>query len=161
MGVMKEWYCAGHGEFEAEEPVCPSGCKGSFITREFRSAPGYKSVKTKFTDQGMRTIANDYGLTDMSNRHGRSVMENQRKPKQEVAPSWKSDQIQHAAPGFSQRGEKAPTVNFSGLGLARPPGESFTANKMPSPNTFAHFVHKPYRPRKGMAILSESQRHKT
>jgi hypothetical protein len=111
----------------------------------------------------MRTIAHEYGLTDMSNRHGRSVMDNQRRAPAtpEAAPSWKSEQIQHAAPGFSQRGEKPPTVNFSGLGLSKAPGDSFTKNKMPPPRTFAHFEHKPYRPRKGMAILSEAQRRKT
>lgn len=161
MGVMKEWNCAAHGSFESDEPVCPSGCHGPFITREFRTAPGYKSINTKFMDQGMRTIAHEYGLTDMSNRNGKSVMENQRKEKGYVQPTWASDQIKHAAPGFSQRGEKAPVVDFSGLGVSKAPGDSFTQNRMPPPRTFAHFEHKPYRPRKGMAILNEAQRRKT
>ena len=153
MAVNREWRCVGHNlEFEGTHPICPHGCQGEgMIVQEFRTVPGYMGYKTKFTDKGMRAIAADHGLTDMSNRHGRSVMENRRygmkKPAPEQESKWITDQIKHAQPGFSQRKEEAPKVDFRQLGIASAPGESFTQRHFSKPSAFTHIEHKPYRPR--------------
>ncbi len=71
MAVIKEWCCAGHGPFEGPDPVCPHGC--TTVTQEFRTAPGGRSNKTRFTDSSLEAIAREYNLKDLSNRKG-SVM---------------------------------------------------------------------------------------
>lgn len=64
MAILKEYRCIGHGPFEGYKAVCPHGC--SVVIREFRTAPGLKSVKTKRSDNALERMAQRYGLTDMS-----------------------------------------------------------------------------------------------
>lgn len=64
MAVLKEFKCLMHGSFEGYEPVCSHGC--TTVVREFLTAPGYKSAKTKISDTALNRMAARYGLTDMS-----------------------------------------------------------------------------------------------
>lgn len=64
MAVIKEWRCLAHGPFENAKGVCEHGC--TTVIREFRTAPGLKSVKTKRSDNALERMAARYGLTDMS-----------------------------------------------------------------------------------------------
>jgi hypothetical protein len=67
--TIREYTCFAHGEFEAETPVCPFGCTIA-VEREFRTAPGTRSSKTKGTDAALQRLAQRFGMTDMSNRGG-------------------------------------------------------------------------------------------
>jgi len=72
--IIKEWRCADHGPFEGSHPICPAmGCSSENVSREFRTAPGFKSDMTKATDGGFDRMAQNYGMSDMSNAHGRTV----------------------------------------------------------------------------------------
>lgn len=84
MAVKKEYRCLAHGPFESMEEICPHGC--STVVREFRTAPGGRSAKTKTTDRALQGLANRYGLTDMSNKSG-SVGGSRKQP-QAMAPVW-------------------------------------------------------------------------
>jgi hypothetical protein len=115
MSVMKEYVCAAHGEFEARTPKCPRGCSSRFVRQEFRTAPAARSGRTKLLDKEMRNLATDYRLPDIRvTEPGMSVMDNLRK-NPSFAPSW--GQVDHAAPGFSQRGD-AKTFNPASMGVA-------------------------------------------
>lgn len=85
MAVVKEWRCLAHGPFDGAEGVCPSGC--TTVVREFRSAPGGRSDKTRATDAALQRLATRFGYTDISNRKG-SVAQSQGKPKMEMKPEW-------------------------------------------------------------------------
>lgn len=72
MGVVKEWLCAGHGFFEADEPICPkAGC--TTVERAFLTPAGYVGARTRSIDQSFQRIAKDYGLSDMNNRDGKAA----------------------------------------------------------------------------------------
>jgi len=64
MGVLKEFICMAHGSFEAFEPHCPHGCKGTMIEREFRTAPMYPQRMTGI-DRTLDNLAKDFNMTDM------------------------------------------------------------------------------------------------
>lgn len=122
MAVLKEFRCAAHGEFEAFEPQCPYGCSARFVTREIRTAPAIRHNGTRNVDNLTQQLANDFKLPDLSSKDGESVMTNLRKKNwaqmQGQPPSVWADGVPHAAPGWTQRGEKAPTFNPSAAGLA-------------------------------------------
>lgn len=64
MATIKEWRCLAHGAFDSADGVCEWGC--TTVVREFRTAPGHKSAKTKTSDRALERMAKRYGLTDMS-----------------------------------------------------------------------------------------------
>lgn len=84
MGIKKEYVCFAHGPFEADQPVCPSGCTVA-IERQFRTAPALKSPRTRNIDHTLATLARDFGYTDLSNKSG-SVAGGK---KRELNPIWK------------------------------------------------------------------------
>lgn len=120
MAVWKEFKCAAHGEFEGVEPICPHGCSARFVTREIRSAPGIRGDRTKAADWAINALAEDFGYTDIQNSPSRtnSVAEFATKNGKliKAAPSW--GEVQHAAPGWSQKGAKAevPIVRGANFG---------------------------------------------
>jgi hypothetical protein len=114
MSVMKEYVCAAHGAFEARSPKCPRGCSARFVRQEFRTAPAVRSGGTHAIDRELRNLASDYRLPDIrTSDDGQSVMQNLRKNPQ-FKPSWGN--VDHAAPGFSQRGD-AKTFNPASMGV--------------------------------------------
>lgn len=121
MAVLKEFVCAGHGEFEGFEPVCPRGCKGRFVRQEIRTPPSIRHVGTRNTDALTQQLANDFGLSNVSSKDGESVMTNLRKidwrKHQGQAPSVWAGGVPHAEPGWSQREEKAKTFSPSEIGM--------------------------------------------
>jgi hypothetical protein len=104
MPILKEYSCAAHGPFEAFEAECPYGCSPRFVSQEFRTPVGTRSDVTAKTDKTFDALASDFGMTNMGNRGGESVMEHLRRSPQ-TRPTWGN--VQHAAPGYSQRGEEA------------------------------------------------------
>lgn len=84
MAVIKEWRCLAHGAFESKEGVCPHGC--TTVLREFRTAPGGRSEKTKKSDAAIEHLAKRYGLSDISNKNG-SVGSSRPNPDQ-MQPTW-------------------------------------------------------------------------
>ena len=84
MAVTKEYRCLQHGPFDATDGICPSGC--DTVVREFRTAPGGRSPKTKTMDKTLQGLADRFGLTDMSNRNG-SVGGSRKQPN-EMVPVW-------------------------------------------------------------------------
>jgi len=66
MGVLKEYVCLLHGEFERDLPICPSfGCDSSLVQQEFRTPPKIGSAATRRFDAGMRQTALAYRLSDL------------------------------------------------------------------------------------------------
>lgn len=117
MTIIREWKCAGHGDFENEDGRCPQGCPPRFVVQEFRTAPAIHDGTTAYTDATLRGLADSVGLTDMSNRNG-SVM-NSQKPNPnhkglDFSPRWLD--VPHASPGWSQRQEKSPVVTPQEIG---------------------------------------------
>jgi hypothetical protein len=101
---IKEYRCEVHGEFDAVKPVCPSGCRGRFVTREIRTAPGIKSGATKRADWALNALAEDHGYTDMNNSPSRanSVAEWVTRSGRKIKPMVERVPVQHAEPGFSR-----------------------------------------------------------
>ncbi len=87
MAVIKEYRCFAHGPFESREAKCPKGCTA--VIQEFRTAPGFKSDKTKSSDKAIQRMATKLGYSDMSNRNG-SVAGSRKMGKQEqdMRPQW-------------------------------------------------------------------------
>jgi hypothetical protein len=84
MAIKKEWRCLAHGSFEGGEGVCPHGC--TTVVREFLTAPGAKSERTKISDRALSRLASRYQLGDMSNRNG--SVGNSRGAPPGMAPIW-------------------------------------------------------------------------
>lgn len=78
MAIIKEWFCAEHGEFEASHPICPAlGCDSSDVIQEHRTPPAIMSDTTKRTDAGLRKTADSYGLSNLrSAKEGESAKPN-------------------------------------------------------------------------------------
>jgi len=116
MAIVREFRCAAHGPFESTRPhpKCPKGCSKRFVVQELRTAPGVVGMGTKHLDREFDNLARDYRLTDIRNgKDGESVMSTLRK-NPSFAPSWGN--VQHAKPGFSQRGEASPTFSPASYG---------------------------------------------
>lgn len=135
---LKEYVCAAHGEFEARTPRCPHGCSQRFVRQEFRTAPSARSGGSKAIDREMRALATDYSLPDIkTSNDGLSVMQNLRK-NPTFAPSWGN--VQHAAPGFSQRND-AKTFNPASMGVQ---GDNVIQRVKPMlPGPKPQYVNKP------------------
>lgn len=130
MGVLKEYFCAAHGAFEAivkqdEMPKCPRGCSKRFVKREFRTAPGYRSTVTRATDGMVKDIAHDFGLSDMKTdpRGETSVMQNLRKG-EDFSPKW-VDVPNTMKAGWTQRGETPSAAPVSAFGMQ--PGNALSS----------------------------------
>ena len=85
MAILKEYRCLSHGPFDSVDGICPSGC--DTVVREFRTAPGGRSAKTKTTDKTLQGLADRFGLTNMSNKNG-SVGGSRQQPANAMAPVW-------------------------------------------------------------------------
>src|ERR1700678_2039609 len=65
MAVVKEFWCADHGDFDRSHPICPTfGCDSKHVTRVFRTAPGIVSSRTRRTDAGIRKSADMYHINN-------------------------------------------------------------------------------------------------
>jgi hypothetical protein len=137
MPVLKEFRCAAHGPFEGFEAKCPRGCSPRFVVREFRSAPAFKSAKTKHVDRQFRAIAKEFGLTNLKNdpKSGTSVMQELRKGVKtpaEASPRWMN--LEHAPPGFSRDpNAKVPVFDPSGSGFQPTEGALAVRRALPKP----------------------------
>lgn len=84
MPVIKEWRCLAHTTFDNSTGVCPHGC--TTVVREFRTAPGTRSSRTKVADGALEHLAKRFGLTDMSNRSG--SVGGSRRQRPDFSPVW-------------------------------------------------------------------------
>lgn len=74
MGVIKEWFCADHGEFESTHPICPAfGCASKEVVREHRTPPAIRSESTSRTDADLRRTAESYNIDFRSAKEGESA----------------------------------------------------------------------------------------
>ena len=65
-GILKEWNCLLHGEFDGTHPICPSmGCSSKAVVREFRTAPTIRSSGMKKFDAGIRRTADMMKLNNI------------------------------------------------------------------------------------------------
>jgi hypothetical protein len=140
--IVKEWACAAHGPFENASGRCPSGCSPRFVVQEIRSAPAIRSGATDRTDATVQSLADSYGMSDIANGgDGESVMTTLRK-KPSFSPTW--GHVDHAAPGWSQRGETAKTVSPGTYGA---PAENRIAEVKPLLSGPTPIIrHQPFRP---------------
>lgn len=118
MGVMKEYFCFAHGEFEAEQPVCPAGCTTN-IEREYRTAPAARSGKTKATDAALERLAQRFGYSDLSNRGGSVAASQPQKPEMDFRPRWEAVPKGHAFHAGGRIEERDGAVG----GAEKPAGE--------------------------------------
>ncbi len=86
----------------------------------------------KFIDSQLRGIAEDHGLTDLKTGSvaGESALQRMAK-KTEFKPEWIP--IEHAAPGFSARGEAAPKFAPESMGFTPSPEAGATLKNLPKP----------------------------
>lgn len=55
MGVLKEFVCIVHGEFESSHPICPNyGCDSKGVSQEFRTPVRIGTQFRKAFDAGIR-----------------------------------------------------------------------------------------------------------
>jgi len=73
IGVIKEFRCRAHGDFEGTEPECPHGCTGT-VDRVFLTPAAFRSNRTTRIDQRVENLAKAHNLTDISNRGGRAAI---------------------------------------------------------------------------------------
>lgn len=77
--VIKEWFCADHGEFEGSHPICPHlGCDSHDVIREMRTAPAVHSGVARRTDAGLRKSSEMYGMDLKSAKEGETSKANNR-----------------------------------------------------------------------------------
>lgn len=88
MAVLKEFICMAHGAFESSEEKCPHGCKGTMVSREFRTAPNTFMV-SKNMDSSLRNLSNDYNMNDIKQNTNGSYMGGQQQ-QPDLAPRWSS-----------------------------------------------------------------------
>lgn len=75
LGVIKEFRCLDHGEFEASHAICPAlGCDSRMVVREFRTAPKVGTQFVKRFDAGIKHSADMYRISDFrSAREGEAA----------------------------------------------------------------------------------------
>ena len=69
-GVLNDYVCAGHGNFESRTGKCPHGCSPKLVEIRFNKAPGMVTARTRGIDNTLRGLAKDHGLTNMNNHNG-------------------------------------------------------------------------------------------
>jgi hypothetical protein len=118
MALLREWRCAAHGEFSNKSGKCPHGCSKRFVVQEIRTAPGFHSAGSKRVDSELKGLAADYGMSNIkTGNEGESVMQALRRSDPTSAmPTW--GKVDHAAPGFSSRGEKPRTYSPGYTGVS-------------------------------------------
>lgn len=142
MAILREFRCAAHGAFESKDGECPAGCSPRFVVQEIRTPPSHLSGKTKRSDHELRQLSLDYRMSDIpSAEEGESVMMALRK-KPQFQPTW--GEVNHAKPGWSQRGEVSPTVAAASLGVA--PGVDVPSMKPILPGPQPKLIAPAYRP---------------
>lgn len=73
MGIVKEFWCLGHGSFESDTPVCPHGCSIP-PEREFLTPPSVHGQATRRTDTLLRQQVESFGLSNIrSSREGETA----------------------------------------------------------------------------------------
>lgn len=77
MGVMREWACLEHGEFEGTHPICPfMGCRSEAVTRVFLTPPSISKGKYKRFEAGLRKSSEMYGISNFKTaRNGETAFE--------------------------------------------------------------------------------------
>lgn len=72
-GVVKEFRCWAHGDFEssAETPLCPHGC--DTVERVFLTPVAFRSNRTANIDRTVQSLAASHGMTDINNRGGQAA----------------------------------------------------------------------------------------
>lgn len=147
MAIAKEYICPGHGPFESDRPICPSGC--TVAEREFRTPPAFHNGTTSKTDDLIRSQVEAFGLSNIrSAREGetsripsageKKQAEFQKAIRQKYPSNWgaiapggtmnvrtgaveKSDRGPGAAATIAQHGaEPANVIEQTGLKGAKP-----------------------------------------
>ena len=63
MGVLKEFNCLEHGEFEGSHPICPAfGCRSRAVVQEFRTPPTIGSRMVRQFEAGMKKTSDMYHI---------------------------------------------------------------------------------------------------
>lgn len=75
LGIIKEWNCLEHGEFDGSHPICPEfGCDSKHVAREFRTAVTIGSRMVKQHDAGMKRSSELYKISNFrSAREGEAA----------------------------------------------------------------------------------------
>ena len=78
MGIIHEWFCAEHGEFEGTHPICPAlGCRSQEVIKEIRTPRATSTGLAKRTDASLRRTAEMYGQSNFkSAKEGESSKAN-------------------------------------------------------------------------------------
>jgi hypothetical protein len=64
-GIIKEFRCKKHGNFESSHEICPSlGCDSSKVERVFLTPVGIKSEFVSRHEKGIKKLAQAYGQSD-------------------------------------------------------------------------------------------------
>jgi hypothetical protein len=143
MGVLREWRCSGHGEFESEDNVCPTCGHAFFVKQEIRTAPAYQRKNMKIIDGIFRGIAQDNGLTDLKNdpKAGVSVLEAMKKMDDISKPRW--GPVEHAKPGFSRdKDATVPTITAESMGYVPTAAANMKFPPMRGDGTFNNSLAK-------------------
>ncbi len=69
-GVLHDYVCMAHGEFESRDGRCPHGCGKAMVQIKYNKAPSYHNGRTSNIDKTIRALANDYKQTDLNNHNG-------------------------------------------------------------------------------------------
>lgn len=134
MGIVKEYFCPGHGDFESDKPICPKGCSVA-AEREFRTPPAYHNGKTARTDRMVREQVESFGLSNIrSSREGETarIASPQEKKMEEFnravrakypSPWGKLPQGDNAIPAVMSQyhAEPGPTIDKQALSEAKRP----------------------------------------
>lgn len=93
MGVIKEWNCIEHGEFESTHPICPEfGCESRAVVREFRTAPTIGSRMVKQFEAGMKRTSDMMHISNFrSAREGEAAYGGDAKKKYGAEVLWGND----------------------------------------------------------------------
>jgi len=140
--IVREYRCYGHGPFENSTGKCPHGCSPRFVVQEIRTAPAIRHASTDKADGTARSLAESYGMSDIPTvRDGESVMQAMRRQPTH-APHW--GHVDHAAPGWSQRGEAPKTVSPQAYGAAPENRIAEVKSQFTGPTPIIQ--HQPFRP---------------
>ena len=69
-GVINDYWCSAHGDFESRTGKCPYGCSLGMVEIRFKKAPGNLTGRTKNIDKTIAGLASEHGLTNLNNHGG-------------------------------------------------------------------------------------------
>lgn len=105
LGVLHDWFCADHGDFEGSHPICPAfGCDSHEVIKVYRKAPAFHDGATGRTDAGLRQTADSFGLSNLRSAREGEVTRPPHKSTLEVL--WGAD----AAPTVANALQAGPAV---------------------------------------------------